>query len=126
MSKITVLNEKAIAVHVTETANNFSIYEQELMFTDKKPDDPYPLGLDDLDGIDLPPGSWQILGRPEEITEEQWKGIVDTYPDDGCGGFAYMDYTSCVNGFETAKESGLDLLKSKGLNPESIIILIKK
>lgn len=116
MSKITVLNEKAIAVNIPEY--QFHLLGSRLFY--KEPMDRH------FEHVVLPSGQWSLLGRPKEITEEQWKGIVDTYPDDGCGGFAYMDYTSCVNGFETAKESGLDLLKSKGLNPESIIILIKQ
>lgn len=124
---ITELNEKAIGVEVPSGAYDFDINGSELFFINKHKDDPYPLGLDDVDGRDLPSGVWQILGRGSELTEEQWKQgslnwieIVDEV--------GYRDYTRYEDFryFKTATESGLSLLKSKNLNPDNALILIKK
>jgi len=78
---------------------------------------------------DLPPGSWSILGKGNEITEEQWKTIVgiEWFEDDDEYFYIYEPDGKVRSNlfYDTAIESGLSLLKSKSLNPESIIILIK-
>lgn len=82
--------------------------------------------------IKLPEGTWAIEGVGDRLTEEQWKGIVETvsgwskpiYYNYAASGRDYRDIVEAA--FETATESGLSLLKSKGLNPSEIIILIKQ
>ena len=87
----------------------------------------------------LPPGSWQILGRGKELTEEQWKEIVPRIdgdlawipsyndPDSGGHGFCYDDYESEDEHtvYYTATESGLSLLKYKNVPIDNVIILVK-
>ncbi len=70
----------------------------------------------------IPPGNWKILGRGNDLTEEQWRGIV---PEMIIG-----ERWSNYNGdypiwFHSAKESGKSLLKSKNLNPD-VLILVNK
>lgn len=127
MSKITELNEKAIAVEVPEDADNFDYFEEknDLWFEllDKNCT---PIASD---FISLQEGRYSILGRPEDLTEEQWKGIVErlnTFVGDNSQHIdVYVDYYKDYE-CQTATESGLSLLKSKGLNPVEIIILIKQ
>jgi hypothetical protein len=60
----------------------------------------------------LPEGNWIIVGKGSELTEEQWKEVI-IYHDDYDG-----------EGY-TEKETGIDLLKEKNLNPDTTLILIK-
>lgn len=73
--------------------------------------------------IPLPQGNWQIICTTKEITEEQAKGIVRELPV----GQRWHNY----NGdypvwWHTAKESLRSLVTSKGFNPESNYLIIKK
>lgn len=67
--------------------------------------------------IKAPEGRWQHLRQLTDITEEQWREIVDT-----SGHPFYKDFTE--GGFGavcTASESGISLLKANGVileNPE--------
>lgn len=38
-------------------------------------------GVQYLDFITLPPGQWQIMDFRDSLTEEQWRGIVDSILD---------------------------------------------
>lgn len=72
---------------------------------------------------ELPAGNWQIICTTKEITEEVAKGIVRELPV----GQRWMNY----NGdypvwWHTAKESLRSLVTSKGFNPESNYLIIKK
>lgn len=75
--------------------------------------------------IALPPGEYKILGKPKEVTEEQWRELVD------------RDYLEVVNigeydGFvcyyddrlycDTATESGLSFCKVEGIDDNSVLI----
>lgn len=118
MSKITTLNEKAIAVQIPEELRRPMIHYNQLWLCKK--------GTTWRRSFcDLPEGPYEILGRPEEITEEQWKGIVERAMPFGRVG-RYMDYEYPDSAFYEAKTSGLSLLKSKSLEGASIIILIKQ
>lgn len=56
--------------------------------------------------------NWQLLGKLSEITEEQWKGIVETHPV--VGGFGYYKDT-VPSFFNTASMAGLSLIESECL-----------
>lgn len=85
----------------------------------------------------LPPGSWSILGKGNELTEDQCKGIVEEVVDNKFQ-VKYRDYWQKEPtkykwekelkkmGFINALSSFESLLKSKNINPDSVIILIKK
>lgn len=53
---------------------------------------------------------WHYLGQLSDITEEQWKQVVDDHDD---GYFYYPD--GYKDTCDTAKESGLSLLKANGV-----------
>lgn len=76
----------------------------------------------------LSEGNWEILGRAASITETQAAEIVERWNiDDGCDPYIWADYLSAYGDcLATAVESFQSLLKSKNLNPESVIILTKK
>lgn len=88
---------------------------------------------------DLPhpgPTPWQILGVARNLSEEQWKGIVGKDERTVTNGTrdslisGFKDYerhggSSVFMVKRSATESGLSLLKSKGLNPETTLILLK-
>lgn len=76
-----------------------------------------------------PPGNYQIVGKGNEITDQQWEYIVD-YVRGGFFGHIYgwKDYNE--SGFsmdepplKTALMSGLSLIKSNGFNPSATLIL---
>lgn len=80
----------------------------------------------------LPSGSWEIVGKADSMTEEQWKEIVESgvcndSGDHGLGFFRYYrEYPDELEesfGFFSAKESGEALLLSHGLKPETTLIL---
>lgn len=55
----------------------------------------------------LPQGNWQLLGRLPDITENEWKVVVDDYDN---GYFYYPD--GYKDTCDTATESGLSLLQA--------------
>ena len=71
-------------------------------------------------------GTWQILGKPSELSEEQWKGIVPSYLNLGREFPEYStnvpdDYIVYSN--DNATESGLSLIASIGMKAETTLIL---
>jgi hypothetical protein len=86
--------------------------------------------------IDLPPGSWQLIGTVREMTEDVAKGIVGSsewyFP---ARHTRYIDYNHPYDrenkqrwseGFVTAKESLLSLVASKGLDTNKNWVLVRK
>lgn len=85
----------------------------------------------------LPPGSWQLLGKLEGITEEQANGIVqhkswrEVSYTPGVGyqtsgrGHAYKNYLSDTGLQYTAKESLQSLITSNGFNPDETVLLFE-
>lgn len=73
--------------------------------------------------IDLPPGPWRTVGRAKELTEGQWRGVVPVLPS----GIRWANYEHPERLLLSATESGMSLLRSHGIDPESNpIILIKQ
>lgn len=72
--------------------------------------------------IDLPLGLWRIVGRAKELAEEQWHKII--------GGqlkqMPYPDFELVFNWFDTATESGMSLLRSHGIDPETNPLILKR
>lgn len=66
----------------------------------------------------LPKGSWAILGMSDKLTEEEWKKVVIRW-DSG----KYNDYERHLARVDTATESGLSLLKSKGIEVPHLILI---
>lgn len=141
---ITMLNDKAITAEVPEGTRGYSLWGN----SDTSPQLGYEYIQKNLiekefggstKYINLPPGPWSILGRPEKIKEEQWKQItprmdgdlawIPSYndPDSGGHGYCYEDFENEDEHavYYTASESGLSLLRSKNIPKDSVIILIK-
>lgn len=143
MSKITQLNEKAWSVTIPPEGNinNAYLWGSYNQWWAKYTEMTRP-GQFVTREIKLPEGDWRIEGIGERLTEDQWKEIVESQvynappvPKDDFRKdrqTAYRDYSSDretrYSKFPlllTATESGLSLLKSKGLQDKSVIILIK-
>jgi hypothetical protein len=73
------------------------------------------------DWIELPPGNWQLIGKGDALTEEQWKGIVETEYIEDIGHFP-IDYETEESDCSSYTESGLSLLRSHGMNENTIIL----
>ena len=137
---VTQLTVNSIAVEVEATAYNFKIPESLSILWYQLPP------LRGYLPIDLPEGSWQILGRSEQITEEQADQIVGRryglpfLDEEMKKGTPYyfnyeaplfippnwekiVDYSTTI---KTALESFESLLKSKNISPDNVIILIKQ
>jgi hypothetical protein len=72
----------------------------------------------------LPPGSWKIIGLASELTEAQWHNIAeidDIHPMTDMIDWRDYDGSNPV----CAKQSGLSLLKSLNLIPQTTLILEK-
>lgn len=72
----------------------------------------------------LPKGNWSVVGWSDEITEADWMNIVEK---NGEGYEHYMtdeeyDSSDSVSALSTAKESGHNLLKSKGIEKRVLIL----
>lgn len=121
---ITVLNDTTIAVTIPPEGNinNSYLWGSYNQYWVRYTDMPKP-GKIRANEIKLPPGQWEILGRPLSITEDQWKGIVDSKLD---GRELWQSYENTYTAFHNATESGMSWIKSKSLDPLNIIILKKK
>jgi len=126
---ITQLPNNHIGVQVPENqGNDFEIirdqdnYDQQQL---KYPSDKYN-GLQNYSWVNLPPGKYSIVGLAIDLTEEDWRGIVEHRYEYGNskskGVLITKDY---VNGysFDTFKKAGYSLLESKGLAKETTLIL---
>ncbi len=69
----------------------------------------------------LPLAEWQLIGKGGEISEEQWKGIVETEYIEDIGHFP-IDYETEESDCSSYTESGLSLLRSHGMNENTIIL----
>lgn len=80
-----------------------------------------------------PPGNWQIIGKAYSLNRKEWNDIVQYFPlinDDGhfCGNM-YRDYTDVQQivpddfSLDTPTESGLSLLASHSMKPETTLII---
>lgn len=83
----------------------------------------------DSDGLsgylvdDLPPGQWEYLGKSDQLSEEQWKGVVEVI--EGDEGF-YHNYDLTTFREVYATESGHSLLRKHNLEKETTVILKRK
>lgn len=76
------------------------------------------------------PGYYKILGRASRLTEDQWREVVEQQSG-GLGRFKDYELTGSLANhgayiLYSALKSGLSLLRSKGLQGESTLILVKQ
>lgn len=99
--------------------------------TDKKLYVSYGQIDDSVDDVILPKGNYSIIGLGKDLTEEQWKGIVDFIVESDGAPTPYTEFYEyyknyCGNGkYIIATESGHSLLKANNLNPNTTLILKK-
>lgn len=68
--------------------------------------------------VELPEGhAYTLIGKADSLTEDQWKQIVGVWSS------GIYNYENPPVKVETAKESGLSLLKSQGMEPDTCVIL---
>lgn len=71
--------------------------------------------------IKIPDGNWQHLGQLSDITEEQWKDVVEDSKCFVTDEIGYIDYLNDDQLCPLAKKSGLSLLKANGVLLENTI-----
>jgi hypothetical protein len=122
----TLLINNVYSVEVPEGAENFRIlkFSQPQTFSydySIRKGDRCTKGL--IAMVNLPPGSWQLIGHVNDITEELAATIVER---DGDG---YKDYSGGFHHdlpFPNAIASLNSLLTSKALDPNKNYVLLKK
>lgn len=131
---ITELTDNCIGVGVPLDATDFQTHVlggiQKLVFSSQI-QDPLKCGGDMLR---LPDGSWELIGLAKDLTEDQWREVVELMKykeiDKLYYSFSYKIYGKVKPGgaYGTQKsiESGLSLLKSKSINPDTTVILKHK
>lgn len=121
------VNDNILIVPVPDDSNSLEIVDNNvsggfcIMMLRGKPD--YA-----CEYIQLPPGTWRIVGRAKELTEEQWRNVVRKVFDSPT---LYADFSNSLGitymPMFPATESGFSLLRSHGIDPESNpLILIKE
>ena len=120
------LNNGHIAVVTPEGSIDFEIYDKETLqmavmcykrikMGDSTIKVPTP--------VIIPPGSYTIIGRASELTEEQAKEVVEK--EDKGFMYWYLDYDSPFNfcTLRSAIESISSFCRSIGAEPENVLIL---
>lgn len=77
----------------------------------------------EADALEIPPGSYTIVSKGDEVTEAQAGEIVEVYNFGGVD--RPYNYTDSMVLLDTAIESFHSLLLSLSLNPSEIVILKK-
>lgn len=125
---ITQLTQNSIGVQVPEGAEDIRVRPTNCLN--------YQVGVV-IECPDLPEGNWKILGLGKDLSEEQCKSIVEEIVDNKFQ-VKYPDYYQKEPtkykwekelkkmGFINALASFESLLKSKGLQGENTLILIKQ
>lgn len=120
---ITVLTDKAASIQWAKDAIKARIDKAGyVIFEMKEPGINGEYYYDDQKPLE---GKWKILGKSSELTEDQWREVVEKIMPFGRVE-RWKDYEFTESGFYTAIESGQSLLKSKNLEPETTLILIKQ
>lgn len=77
----------------------------------------------------IAPGDWRIVGRAKELTEEQWRGVMpvfECYESYKKGFKNYSKFSHEYDLFATATESGMSLLRSYNIDPETNPLILKR
>jgi hypothetical protein len=123
---IRVLNERAIAVKLPDDTVSYGIgialmYSgaNYLAYNAKS-----HMCFDER--VYLPKGSWSILGMSDKLSEDEWKKVVDYEINPMEDYFeGAKDYSKDSDNYlcDTATESSLSLLKSKGIEVPHLILV---
>lgn len=103
--KIKTEKGEFLAVKVPDEAEDFIVDEDGLNMFQNPPHSDMTLG-----NIELPPGNWQLIGACKELTDEQWKGVVDEVSSWGKTYFKNYGGKYSYNESMSSAESGMTLL----------------
>lgn len=115
MKQLTTPSGEILIIEVLEYAEYFFIGTDDKLYAN--------YGQIDIYIADLPPGKYEPLGRPLQISEEVAKGLVGWF--EIAGSVGYRDY-GVVNDYRyllSAHASLLSLIRAEGFNPEQVVIL---
>lgn len=132
MQTLTINNRGFLFVEVPEDAKNFRlIMRGELAY-----DTPWSKYHNVVDGTSLPKHDYTIIGLASNLSEEQCIPLVEGDKFGECiheenshvFNMYYRDYSATHKSypFTTAKESLYSLIRSKGREPETTVIISKK
>ena len=115
--------------HLSFTGKTATSDDQSLYYKTKDADE-----LDEWEKIDLPPGSWQLIGTTKEVTEEVAKGIVQVISNGKLSGQPqYRRYdrdpvkdTPAKCWTRDPRHAMETLLASKAIDPNKNYVLLKK
>lgn len=113
------LTDKAIGVEIHKDGKSYFIKEDAM--------GKWVIGYKTIEL--LPPGEWKILGLGKDLTKEQWSEVVDKFNNGSYRDYEHKVFDPCdeyLPMYLSAPESGLSLLRSKGLQAENTLILIKQ
>ncbi len=127
MISLTTLTPNAMAVTgMPEDANSLSVSLNRLQYCTKDKDSDFIPQY-----LNLPQGSWRILGVAETVTEEAWKKVVQSLPSVFGLNSDFKDYMKPYQigktqyTFTSATESAHSLLQSNNV-PLTALILIRE
>lgn len=105
-----IQTEKCLLVRVPKGTNSCNLYVK-------------------LTGIDVPPNC-DLLGIASELTEEQWGEVVDAPATESCYGVTFYPVPEYHGDpevtFSPRTASGLSLLRSHGMEPETTLVIAKR
>lgn len=116
MTPVTLDSGEYLMVDTPDGAHDFQIegkYKDKLCFHIEEPNPIHPWPT----VIILPVGEFEIVGIGNELTDEQWSGIVD------CKLLVmFPDYTKKDFYFDYPTASGLSLIQHHGMKPNCVIL----
>lgn len=75
-----------------------------------------------FDCIMLPSGQWELFGVAKDLSEEQWKGLVETKVVKSWGLGGFIDYESDGVLHGKALTSGHSFLRANNISMDSLIL----
>lgn len=119
------LTENTIGIVVPKGSGGFSVWKAQNSLRGYKKGDLYFGYI--FNGkactIHLPKGEWELPGLADQLSEEQWKGVVEVI--EGDEGF-YHNYDLTTFREVYATESGHSLLRKHNLEKETTVLLKRK
>lgn len=108
--------EDAQGIKYFEASNRIRYYSGE-MFNNKH-GYPYPKW------VDLPPGSWELVGKASDLKEEDWDDMVDEFSTNSADVYVrYKDYENAGKSFFSSKKSGHSWIRSQGKEVSKVVLL---
>ena len=117
MTPITIGTNTLLFVDVPEDYHSFRIEHNQVW---------YYGSIGEVKNQDLPEGSWQIIGKGSEITEDLAGELVEYWTEDAEGQITHWSEFKNYIGkewFSMAIDSLHSLIQSQGKEPEKVLVL---